>query len=254
MKHKVALIGFAVGFAAVFAVAGCESRTRSADLDVTLEDVRNDLAEYQLIAQQKTAPYTAEYTAAMTSFIGLHESSGSTIYYGEGSPAGKMGVADIVVPMDFSLLSLSSNNAINTAATDRRYAYFVVSDGPQGLRGALILTGLEQGFPPANVTQSNPQASPSSGDTQVSARSTPQVNFIFVANNDGAQFNGTPGQIADDGYFEMELNMLNKKRLLIETNDLADGDLAEVIQLRVYEIDSAGSKTHLGFINLAQPL
>ena len=128
------------------------------------------------------------------------------------------------------------------------WLYFIVS--ADGTQAGLVIAGAGGSSQTTASPTPIPTASASPASTTTTTTATP--NFYFVALNDGSTASSgalNAGSFSSVDY-EVDLNLDGVSTISLQTEDLSNGDLADVVKFDVY---NSTQGTYIGSIHLSQP-
>ncbi|MDZ4677441.1 MAG: hypothetical protein SGI74_08015 [Oligoflexia bacterium] len=257
------LIYFALLASLITAGLNCSTRKRTAELEVGKDAVEAKLSQLSSKINASTFPEDAVIKENMKTFIKMHAEPGSTMFFAE-SP-GSMGPIDIVMPLKHNGFFDNAQESVKETNLTKTYAFFVITNRANGVRGALIIAGKDKATP-AVVAAPTPTPVPGATPAQVVPAAAPSnagidVNFVRIGiNDDGVLVPGrnialNPGVYTEND-FGIELNLHNKSALIVRSDDILDEegdvDLTDVIKLQLSRIIN-GKEVFLGQMILTQP-
>jgi hypothetical protein len=206
------------------------TRIRTANLTVSRSQVDGQLSAI------KSANVSSSSTSAsdLQKFFSILDAEGSTLFYAEAP--GSMGNLNVVMPIDFETMGIQKPT--------KAYAYFAFVKTDAGSKGALLITS------EASSPAASPSPSSSPAEASTSSGSGGQTPLVVLV-NDGTKL--SLGQFSE-GQFNLETDFQGQSSVFLNTDDVVDDDLAEVIQFELTSQLQSGEEVSLGLINLAHPL
>lgn len=230
MRNRILFVTLGM-IAIAFLTKACESRVRDADYTVAYSDVSQMLS---LLGEDPTLQ--GNNTTGYNEFVRfVNEDPNASLYFSEAP--GDFGPIETVMNLRLEFFNIS--NPV------RLFAFFVVSNTPNGWLGALAIAGNAQLI--GNQIQEIP-------DAIITDPSIFDPDFVRYAINNGQQ-NLRPGDLDETGFI-LDLQQIGNEQATfqLQSADVIDGEeLSDVLQFDIWAQTTFGTQEYIGILNLVQP-